>query len=133
MQVVLGLIAMIAFTVAANLLMKVGAERTASPLLLGVFSWTTIAGLAAFGIAGLVYAWVLKSLPLNVAQSFTAAQFIAVILASRIVLSEPIPAARWLGIALIALGILLVAVAGGHSQSPGAAPATTMSGPSGLV
>jgi drug/metabolite transporter (DMT)-like permease len=128
MNVVLGLTAMIAFTVVANLLMKVGAERTASPVLLGVFSWTTLAGLAAFGIAGLLYAWLLKSLPLNVAQSFMAAQFIAVILASWVVLSEAIPGARWLGIALIALGIVVVALAGSDS-GPLAAPKTTMPAP----
>ena len=129
MQVVLALIAMIALTVAANLLMKVGAERAASPLLLGVFSWTTIAGLATFGVGGLVYAWVLKSLPLNVALSFAAAQYVAVIVASRIVLGESIPAARWLGIAFIAFGILVVALAGGNSHPPAAAPKTTVSAP----
>jgi multidrug transporter EmrE-like cation transporter len=129
MQVAVGLIAMIAFTVAANLLMKVGAERAASPLLLGVLSWTTIAGLATFGISGLIYAWVLKTLPLNVALSFAAAQYVAVIVASRVVLSEPIPATRWLGIMFIALGILVVALAGGDSRPPAAAAKTTMSVP----
>jgi drug/metabolite transporter (DMT)-like permease len=58
----------------------------------------------------LIYAWILAFLPLNVAQSFTAAQFIAVILASAVFLSEPIPVARWLGIALIFVGILVVSL-----------------------
>jgi len=129
MQVVVGLIAMIAFTVAANLLMKVGAEREASPLLLGFLSWTTIAGLATFGVSGLIYAWVLKTLPLNVALSFAAAQYVAVIVASRVVLSEPIPATRWLGILFITLGILVVALAGGDSRPPAGAAKTTMSAP----
>ena len=47
-------------------------------------------------------------LPLNIAQSFAAIQFIAVILASTLVLSEPIAIPRWIGIALIAIGIVIV-------------------------
>jgi drug/metabolite transporter (DMT)-like permease len=44
-----------------------------------------------------------------VAQSVTAAQYIAVILASAVVLAEPISGPRWVGIALIACGIAIVA------------------------
>jgi hypothetical protein len=55
----------------------------------------------------LFYARVLRLLPLNVAQSYAAAQFIAVILASKLILGEPIPLARWAGISLIAAGIIV--------------------------
>ena len=71
-------------------------------------NWRIAAGLAFFGAAGLIYAVVLRFLPLNVAQAFTAAQFIATILAAALVLSEPITGMRWIGIALIASGILVV-------------------------
>jgi multidrug transporter EmrE-like cation transporter len=107
--VFIGFIGMIACTVAANLLMKQGAMVPAADrVILGVLGWTSVAGLAMFGVSGLIYSWVLRFLPLNVAQSFAAAQFVAVILASSAVLAEPITAARWIGILLIALGILLV-------------------------
>jgi drug/metabolite transporter (DMT)-like permease len=99
---------MISCTVAANLLMKTGADGDSSGRLLGLVHWKTIAGLAAFAMAGVVYAWLLRWLPLNVAQAFASAQFVAVILASAIVLAEPIPPSRWAGIVLIVCGILLV-------------------------
>jgi multidrug transporter EmrE-like cation transporter len=103
--------AMILCTVVANLLMKLGAADTPSAILFGLVSWRTILGLVAFGCAGLFYAAVLRRLPLSVAQSYAAAQFVAVIMASWLLLGERIVTAHWLGILLIASGILLVAVA----------------------
>jgi undecaprenyl phosphate-alpha-L-ara4N flippase subunit ArnE len=66
-----------------------------------------IRGLAAFRFAGLFYAAALRFLPLNVAQSYAASQFVAVILASRL-LGEPIVFERWIGISLISGGIVVV-------------------------
>jgi drug/metabolite transporter (DMT)-like permease len=65
-------------------------------------------GFCSFAVAAFFYVLVLQWLPLNVAQSFTAAQFVAIILASALVLSEPIGPAQWVGITLIALGIFVV-------------------------
>jgi drug/metabolite transporter (DMT)-like permease len=118
MKVALGFILMITCTVVANLLMKAGAMAGPSGRILNAVHWKTLTGLAAFGCAGLIYAWVLKWLPLNVAQSFAAAQFVAVILASAIVFAEPISAPRWLGISLIALGIALVGASIDGSGTP---------------
>lgn len=108
MQITLGFVLMILFTVAANLLLKIGAGRASPQMLFGLLSWTSVLGLAFFACAGLVYAWLLKFLPLNIAQSFAAAQFIAVILAASLVLSETISTAQWVGILLIAAGISIV-------------------------
>jgi small multidrug resistance pump len=105
----LGFAVMIACTVAANLMLKLGAgvpepER----ILFGVLGWKSAAGLAFFGCGGIVYAILLRRVPLNVAVCFTAAQFVGVILAASLVLGEPISPARWLGIACICLGIFVV-------------------------
>jgi drug/metabolite transporter (DMT)-like permease len=103
--------AMIGCTVMANLLMKTGAlhaEAAGGPWWHQFLQWRIIAGLASFGAAALIYTFILRLLPLNVAQAFASAQFIAVILASWIVLSEPIGTAQWTGIALIACGIGVV-------------------------
>jgi drug/metabolite transporter (DMT)-like permease len=103
-----GLVAVVGFTIAANVMLKLGAAAPASDrIVLGMFGWKTIFGLALFGCGGLVYAAVLRWVP-HVAQSFTAAQFIGVIGAASIVLSEPISPIRWVGIGCICLGILLV-------------------------
>ena len=88
---------MTAFTVIANLLMKIGAV---SAMARGdewwhLINYRVVSGLSSFGVAAAIYVFILQRLPLNIAQSFMAAQFVAVILASTLVLSEPIGAIRW--------------------------------------
>jgi undecaprenyl phosphate-alpha-L-ara4N flippase subunit ArnE len=111
MRIVLLIAVMITFTVIANLLMKTGAvlgRDAGGSWISQVLHWRIVGGLACFAAGAIVYIVVLRTLPLNVAQSFAAAQFIAVILASALVLSEPIGAAQWIGILLIACGIAIV-------------------------
>lgn len=102
--------AMIGCTVIANLLMKLGAGDAPSAFLLNLTSWRTLIGLSIFGMAAVLYAAVLKILPLHVAQAYAAAQFIAVILAAIVILGEEITLLRIAGIALIAAGIVVVSI-----------------------
>ena len=105
----LGFAAMVACTVAANLMLKLGAGvPEAQRILFGLLGWKSAAGLALFGCGGIVYALLLRRVPLNIAQVFAAGQFVGVVIAAGLVLGEPISPARWLGIACISLGILLV-------------------------
>src|SRR5438876_10328580 len=98
---------MIALTVAANLLLKLGAGVTkAQRVLFGILGWKSVAGLALFGCGGVVYALLLRRVPLTVAVPFTAAQFVGVIIAASPVLGAPISPARWLGSSCISLGIV---------------------------
>lgn len=118
MRLVIGFVLMIGCTVAANLFLKAGAlvpaaERT----FFGIMDWRAMLGFAFFGAGGLIYSWILNWMPLNVAQSIAASQFIAVILASALLLGEPIPLPRLFGIALIAVGIVLVSTA--YARTPG--------------
>jgi drug/metabolite transporter (DMT)-like permease len=110
MKIVLTFAMMISFTVIANLLMKTGAVSgdSAQGSISHLLNWRIVLGLFSFGLAACFYIVILQWLPLNVAQSFAAAQFIAVILASAWLLSEPIGTAQWLGITFIALGISIV-------------------------
>ena len=111
MKIAFTLLAMISFTVAANLLMKLGATASALPnahFMDAFLNWRTLCGLASFGIAGLLYAVVMRWLPLNVAQSYAAAQFVAVVVASALVLGEHIHYRQWIGIVLITAGIVIV-------------------------
>ena len=108
-KMILGFSIMVSCTVAANLMLKLGAVvPQADRILFGVLGWRSAAGLALFGCSGLLYAVLLRSVPLNLAQVFTASQFVGVIIAACIVLGEPISPVRWLGIACICFGILLV-------------------------
>lgn len=110
MKTILMFVAMISCTVVANLLLKTGAtaEEVRQTGVAGLLNWRVLLGLAAFGSGAVIYLLLLRWIPLNVAQSFAAAQFVAVILASAVVLSEPIRTGQWVGIALIAVGITVV-------------------------
>ena len=107
MKLVLAYMAMISFTVAGNLLLKTGATAY-SGVLWNLLNWRVAAGLATFALGAVFYVLILTRLPLNVAQSFAALQFVAVVVASLVVLHEPIGTLRWIGIGFIVVGILLV-------------------------
>ncbi|MFZ3323854.1 MAG: hypothetical protein WA190_15890 [Usitatibacter sp.] len=102
---------MITCTVVANLLLKTGVMegRGQATWWMQVANWKVAAGLASFGTAALLYIVVLRFLPLNVALSYTAAQWVATVAASAFVLSEPIGGLRLAGLALIGAGIAIVA------------------------
>ena len=109
LQTITCFLAMICLTVLANVFMKLGAsDDEETRWLFGLAGTQTLVGVTFFGLALVCYAWLLRYVPLNVAQSLMAVQFIAVILASAGILSEPIPLLRRVGIALIACGILLI-------------------------
>jgi drug/metabolite transporter (DMT)-like permease len=100
--------AMIGFTVAGNLMLKLGAGAPEAERVFGLLGWKSVAGLGLFGCSGIVYAFLLRRVPLNIAQVFTSAQFVGVVLAASLVLGEPISPARWVGIACIGFGIAVV-------------------------
>ena len=108
LKLILGVMSVVGCTVCANLFLKVGAVAPPSEkFLLGMFGWKSLLGLGFFATAGLLYAWVLRWIPLHVAQGIAAAQFMCVVLAARVILSEPINNAQWLGIVLIASGLVV--------------------------
>ena len=117
MQLVLAFVLMVLCTVAANLLLKLGAMVPLEQrMLFGLFDWRTLLGFVFFGGSLMVYTWLLGRMPLNLAQSLASVQFVAIILASALVLAEPIPLPRLIGIVLIVAGIL---VASSTYEAPG--------------
>ena len=116
MKTTLGISGVILFCIAANVLLKVGASQPAEQrFMFGLIGWHALGGFVCWGLAALLYAWVLQWLPLNVARSLLALQFVGIIFACKVFLDEPIDPLRWLGIALIFAGILVVGFA---SKSP---------------
>ena len=106
-----GIISMLTLMVAGSLFMKVGA--TGDPAKRWFFSLVgtqSVIGIGCYGIALVLYAWLLKQVPLNVMQALATAQFIAIIIMSAMFLAEPIPPMRWVGIGLIAAGLWIVAM-----------------------
>lgn len=98
-------------TVAGNLLFKLGAvsENSEKFSIMHFVNWKIFSGLVCFAVAAFIYLLLLRTIPLNVAQSFLPIQFISVIIASALILGEPIGLLRWSGIFLIMLGIAIVA------------------------
>jgi drug/metabolite transporter (DMT)-like permease len=66
------------------------------------------AGLVLFGISSLFWLVVLSRVPLSVAYPFVGISYIFVVGFARFVLHEHIPASRWVGVAVVALGIAII-------------------------
>lgn len=109
MKIAVALMLMISCTIVANLLLKIGAMAPpGANIVFRNVAWQSITGILVFGFSLLIYTWILRSIPLNIAQAFAAFQFVGVVVASAVLLSEAIPPLRWVGLALISAGILLV-------------------------
>ena len=99
-----------------ELLLKRGAAETAN--LSSHWSWTGLSGLASiyvwvaivFVILSLItWLYVLRYIPLSIAFPISQAVHVLVPLGSWLVLGENIIELRWIGIALVSLGLAVVA------------------------
>ena len=66
------------------------------------------AGLFLFGISSLFWLVVLSRVPLSVAYPFVGISYIFVVGFARFVLHEHIPGLRWIGVAVVAMGIAII-------------------------
>lgn len=66
-------------------------------------------GLLLFGLSAVVWLAVLSRTSLSFAYPFASLTYVLILLADRFVLQETIPPLRWVGVACIMLGIVLVA------------------------
>lgn len=66
-------------------------------------------GLALFGLSAIVWLFVLSRASLSFAYPFAALTYAIIVVVDRFVLHQEIPAVRWIGVALIMAGIVLVA------------------------
>jgi multidrug transporter EmrE-like cation transporter len=65
-------------------------------------------GLALFGVSAVFWLVVLSRVPLSVAYPFVGLSYIAVVAFARLVLHENVPALRWVGVLVVAVGIAIV-------------------------
>ena len=66
-------------------------------------------GLVLFGLSAIVWLFALSRASLSYAYPFAALSYVLIVLFSVLVLHETVPALRWLGVAFIVTGIMLVA------------------------
>ena len=62
-------------------------------------------GLALFGLSAMFWLVVLSHVPLSVAYPVVGLSYILIVALSRFVLHESVPALRWLGVLIVAIGI----------------------------
>ncbi|MDQ4145738.1 MAG: hypothetical protein M3198_18735 [Actinomycetota bacterium] len=65
-------------------------------------------GLVLFGISALFWLVVLSRVPLSVAYPFVGVSYILIVAFARIFLHEHVPALRWIGVLVVAIGIAIV-------------------------
>jgi len=70
---------------------------------------TIWAGLLLFGLSAAVWLAVLSRTSLSFAYPFASLTYVLILLADRFVLEQTVPPLRWAGVALIVVGIVLVA------------------------
>jgi len=110
----------IAMNVLGQTAIKLGVNQPVGATLaaanpMAVVSWVVrspliMLGLLMHGVGALAWIVVLSRLDLSYAYPFVAVNFVLVAIVSQVVLSETVPALRWLGIALICGGLTLVAL-----------------------
>jgi multidrug transporter EmrE-like cation transporter len=106
--------------VAGQLALKVGSGQKGQKADAGIVGLVTsilttplaLLGIALYGVGALAWIAVLRRMDLGYAYPFLALNFVLVALVSWLVLGEPMPALRWLGIGFICMGIVVVAQAG---------------------
>ena len=65
-------------------------------------------GLALFGVSALFWMVVLSRVPLSVAYPFVGISYVLIVASSRFILHEQVPALRWVGVLVVAIGIAIV-------------------------
>jgi len=71
-----------------------------------------LTGLTLYAIGAVAWIAVLTRVELSLAYPLLALNFVLITLTSRLILGESIPTLRWLGLAVICVGILIVARSG---------------------
>lgn len=97
-----------------QLFLKLAAINLHNPKAIGI--WVAgyclnlyfIVGVGVLGVSTLLWIWVLRTLPLNIAYPFMALAFVIVPLLTYFVLGEPLGWKNFVGAALIIAGVVLV-------------------------
>lgn len=99
----------------------IGGERLGKPLALVLEmmgTWQIVLGLGLFFISAGFWLLVLSRIPLNLAYPFAGLTYLLIALFGKFVLKEQVPGIRWLGVAMIIAGILVVGKSA-PSEAPG--------------
>ena len=102
------LVASIAASIAGQALLKAGSA--AADFRAQLLDPRSVAGLAAYGLAALLYMLALRRLPMSVALPFTAVSYVAAALVGRWAFAEQLNTLQIAAIAIICIGTVTLAV-----------------------
>jgi drug/metabolite transporter (DMT)-like permease len=119
-MLILLIVASVMLAGVAQITLKAGVNRVteaqggelrfdAEALIAIVTSWVVLAGLALFGVSAVLWIFALSKASLSFAYPFAALGYVLIVAFSVFVLHESVPPLRWLGVAFICTGIVLVA------------------------
>lgn len=104
------------FTSAAQLLLKSGALKLEFTFVSVLSNWSLFLGLLSYGAGLILVLLALRGGEVTVLYPIVTSSYIWVAIWSSVLFGEVIGLARWLGIALIVLGICVITI-GGQSAS----------------
>ena len=102
------ILAMVLSAVAGNVFLKKGAMKIGTGDISGILNIHVFLGIGLFAVAVISYILLLRKIPLHVAQSLMAVQYVGVTLAAFLVFNEKISISALAGIAMITCGIALI-------------------------
>jgi small multidrug resistance pump len=104
----LALVASIGASIIGQGLLKAGAA--AGPFRAQMFDVRSLAGLAAYGVAAILYMVALRRLPMSVALPFTAVSYLAAGLVGYFVFAERLNLMQMAAVAVICVGVVMLAL-----------------------
>lgn len=110
-SVVLGLAGQLCLKIGMNQLGELNLSSLRSIVQTFVQVFTTplvLLGLAFYGVSSIFWLVVLSRVDLSYAYPLLAMMYVLIPLASKYILHETVPPRRWLGIAVVVVGVLLV-------------------------
>ncbi|SFU93826.1 EamA family transporter [Alicyclobacillus macrosporangiidus] len=78
-------------------------------LLRALFSPWILGGVLLYGVATLVWIYLLKQLPLSLLYPMQSLAYVAAVLVALVFFHETVPVTRWIGLGIILIGVLFVA------------------------
>jgi small multidrug resistance pump len=104
------LAAAICTSMTGQVLLKAGTLGEGN-FLVQLFRWQTVLGLGCYGGAALLYIIALRKIPMSVALPCTAASYVVIALVDYFMFGESLGAQKIAAIALISVGVALLAAA----------------------
>jgi multidrug transporter EmrE-like cation transporter len=92
--------------VASQFLLKAGAS--APDILSQIFQPMTIAGLAGYGVAAILYMLALRKLPVSIAYPSVSFSYVLVAILAHVFFNEPLGWQQMAGIVLVIAGVVLL-------------------------